>query len=401
MEQSGFRQETMPSHEYALEKTREDIFRAIIVQKLLRGIEDALTDNDFSEKEDYSIGLWKPNEDPNNLNKTAYVVWNKPTIQTYTQNISIVGERGTIGLWHYKIWLGAGHGVLEKEPNRLLVSGEYGIYPKEACTLGLPILEMSSPVKISTTTSIKVRNINPESDYLLWFLNSQVFNNGKFPSSSIIDDKIVDRKTGVEKAIKTAYFSVVLGNEPGKKILCLKHGKTNLLGFGKDNCEVAIPIEVTILTPLITPSIVQSSKEGASLKESQAFSAPTSIPPLPPCAIWANLSGTPIPRQEAEIRKDKKCLEVNTGLGIGLKTDPAGLVKSIMGIVLSISGGIATLLLIISGYKMIFSQGNPEAIQGGRDQFVSAVVGLLFIIFSLVILQTIGVDILHLPGFEK
>jgi hypothetical protein len=47
------------------------------------------------------------------------------------------------------------------------------------------------------------------------------------------------------------------------------------------------------------------------------------------------------------------------------------------------------------------SQGNPEKVQAAREQLTSAIVGLLFIIFSLAILTIIGVDILKLPGFTR
>ncbi len=46
------------------------------------------------------------------------------------------------------------------------------------------------------------------------------------------------------------------------------------------------------------------------------------------------------------------------------------------------------------------SQGKPETLQQGRDQLIAAIVGLLFLIFSFVLLQTIGVDILKLPGIK-
>jgi hypothetical protein len=45
---------------------------------------------------------------------------------------------------------------------------------------------------------------------------------------------------------------------------------------------------------------------------------------------------------------------------------------------------------------MMTSTGNPEAIQEAKERITSAIVGLLFIIFSLVILQVIGVDILQI-----
>lgn len=93
------------------------------------------------------------------------------------------------------------------------------------------------------------------------------------------------------------------------------------------------------------------------------------------------------------------CISVNTAIG-EINTDPPSFVRSIFSVVLGLAGGIALILIIISGYRFIASGGNPEAIQAARDQLVSAIVGLLFIIFSFVALQIIGVDILRIPGFE-
>lgn len=97
--------------------------------------------------------------------------------------------------------------------------------------------------------------------------------------------------------------------------------------------------------------------------------------------------------------KDGQCTGVNTAIGT-IETDPAGFVGRIFSFVLGISGGIALILIMLSGYKYMRSAGNPEAVKAATEQLTSAIVGLLFIIFSFVILQIIGVDILKIPGFE-
>jgi hypothetical protein len=106
------------------------------------------------------------------------------------------------------------------------------------------------------------------------------------------------------------------------------------------------------------------------------------------------------PCAEGALNADGICEKVSTGLGIDINVSPEGFVKSFFGILLSISGGIALLLIIISGYKLIASRGNPERVTEAKDRFTSAIIGLLFIVFSLVILQIIGVDILHMPGLS-
>jgi hypothetical protein len=84
---------------------------------------------------------------------------------------------------------------------------------------------------------------------------------------------------------------------------------------------------------------------------------------------------------------------------LNISTDALGFIRSIFGLILSLSGGIALLLIILSGYKILSSQGNPEALKGAREQLTAAIVGLLFVIFSIVILQIIGFNILRIPGF--
>jgi len=65
-----------------------------------------------------------------------------------------------------------------------------------------------------------------------------------------------------------------------------------------------------------------------------------------------------------------------------------------------IAGGIAFLLIIVGGFQMVMSAGNPEKLNEGKELVTSAIVGLLFVIFSVFILRLVGVDILGIPGFQ-
>ena len=94
------------------------------------------------------------------------------------------------------------------------------------------------------------------------------------------------------------------------------------------------------------------------------------------------------------------CTSVNSAFG-PLSTEPGTFIPRILAIFLSLSGGIALLLIIRSGYQLLTSQGDAEKVKEARERITSAIIGILFMIFSLVVLQTIGVDILHLPGFGK
>jgi hypothetical protein len=137
---------------------------------------------------------------------------------------------------------------------------------------------------------------------------------------------------------------------------------------------------------------------------------------LSPCAQWTDSKGSQITQQEAmdrmaaadkdgatdetKERADMRCSVVETALG-KIDTDSAKFVQKIFSIVLGLAGGIALVMIILSGYKFMSSGGNPEKVKAAQEQLTSSIVGLLFIIFAFVILQIIGVDILRIPGFEK
>ncbi len=137
-----------------------------------------------------------------------------------------------------------------------------------------------------------------------------------------------------------------------------------------DTAPYEIDKELTINGSVPTPTNVPTS--------------PTEIPPPPACTT----PGT-----------GGECAGVDTAIGPA-STTPNELITTIMRILLSISGGIALLLLIYAGYKILTSRGNPETVKGARELITSAIAGLLLIILSLVILEVLGVDILHIPGFS-
>jgi hypothetical protein len=66
---------------------------------------------------------------------------------------------------------------------------------------------------------------------------------------------------------------------------------------------------------------------------------------------------------------------------------------------LSIAGGFALLMILMASFMLTTSQGDLKRAGDARELLTSAVMGLLFIIFSVTILQFIGVKILQIPGF--
>lgn len=95
---------------------------------------------------------------------------------------------------------------------------------------------------------------------------------------------------------------------------------------------------------------------------------------------------------------ENKC---QTAIGEFDVTNPATIITRVFSIILGISSFGALILLLVAGFNLITSNGNKEKVAAARETITSAILGLLFIIFAIVILEVIGVDILRIPGFSR
>jgi len=84
-----------------------------------------------------------------------------------------------------------------------------------------------------------------------------------------------------------------------------------------------------------------------------------------------------------------------------LPHDPSAFAAFILRFSLGIGGGIAFLASILGGFYLLTSAGNPGRINQGKKIIFYSGLGLLIIIFSIFILQLVGVQILGIPGFGK
>ncbi len=83
-----------------------------------------------------------------------------------------------------------------------------------------------------------------------------------------------------------------------------------------------------------------------------------------------------------------------------IQSNPNSLLEKVIRFAMGIAGGIAFLLILFGGLQIMTSAGNPEQLNAGRELVTSAITGLLLIIFSIFILQFIGVNIIGIPGFK-
>lgn len=136
---------------------------------------------------------------------------------------------------------------------------------------------------------------------------------------------------------------------------------------------------------LPTKDEIKNSKEACDPKKDPACASATAINCDPATGSTQNVPDT--------------AHGVMTAIGC-IPTDPVILINSLIKFSAASGGGIALILMIFGSFKMITSGGNPDNVKKGREQFVAAAMGLLFIIFSVLLLQLIGANILDIPGFN-
>lgn len=90
---------------------------------------------------------------------------------------------------------------------------------------------------------------------------------------------------------------------------------------------------------------------------------------------------------------------VNTAIGCLMAGDPKQFISQLLGWGAGVGGGIAFLMIIFAGFQIATAAGDPKRVQAAKELLTSAISGLILIVLSVLLLNFIGVKILHLPGF--
>jgi hypothetical protein len=116
--------------------------------------------------------------------------------------------------------------------------------------------------------------------------------------------------------------------------------------------------------------------------------------------------GSQICRVDAWFGKETQACDANglcdTALGtISNKIDGVkNFLSDFLRILIGISGGLALCLLVYAMFILTTSAGDQKKISSGKDIIEGVVAGLLFMIFSVILLKIIGINILALPGLQ-
>ena len=82
-----------------------------------------------------------------------------------------------------------------------------------------------------------------------------------------------------------------------------------------------------------------------------------------------------------------------------ISRDPVEITKRLIQVGLGMGGGVALIMTLAGGFILSTSQGDPQKANQAKEMITNSIIGLLFVIFSVFILQFIGVIILNIPGF--
>lgn len=91
---------------------------------------------------------------------------------------------------------------------------------------------------------------------------------------------------------------------------------------------------------------------------------------------------------------------INTAIGCINANDPYALVTTILRIATGLGGGLALALILYGTFIVTTSAGMPDKLKAGGEIITSAVIGLIFILLSVFLVNLIGINILGIPGLS-
>ena len=90
---------------------------------------------------------------------------------------------------------------------------------------------------------------------------------------------------------------------------------------------------------------------------------------------------------------------IKTDLGFTEQEAASSVTQTLLNIIFGIVGGVAFLYLIYGSFIILTSQSNPERLNYGKRLVFGAIIGVVFTLASVFIVNFIASGILRIPGF--
>lgn len=93
------------------------------------------------------------------------------------------------------------------------------------------------------------------------------------------------------------------------------------------------------------------------------------------------------------------CLSTNVSGGFTGEGGAGSVVQTLLNILFTSSGGVAFIFLLYGAFTLLTSQGDAEKLNQGKRIVTGAIIGIIFVIGSVFIVNLIGCQVLKLPGW--
>lgn len=162
--------------------------------------------------------------------------------------------------------------------------------------------------------------------------------------------------------------------------------------FKKSFSALALFLSIWFLLPSFAVQAQEQTSQGLILAQSGRRVTPSATPVDDSSSGDSDVSGS----SNSELCDGSGMVVVNgicvpktcTG-GLCSTTRFADLVQRVVLILLTVSGLIAVVLIIIGGFQMILSRGNEESAKKGKQTLTYAVIGLIVVMMSYAIVAII------------
>lgn len=94
------------------------------------------------------------------------------------------------------------------------------------------------------------------------------------------------------------------------------------------------------------------------------------------------------------------CIGTNLG-GFQQEGAAAGVVQTLLNVVFSIVGGLAFLSIIYGSFIILTSQARPERLNYGKRVVYGAVIGVIFSLSAVFLVNLLASGVLKIPGFNS
>lgn len=112
-----------------------------------------------------------------------------------------------------------------------------------------------------------------------------------------------------------------------------------------------------------------------------------------------NANTIPNPPKKGRFYTGIGCFSTDLTEGFRSEGAASALTRPLLNVLLSFAGGIAFLYLLYGAFLVVTSHGDPEQLRRGRRTLVGAIVGVIFAMSAVFLINLIANGILKIPGF--